>query len=821
MIPSTIGFVFFTVVFFLPPSISTGSITVKQNLTAGQTVLSSDGVFELGFFSPGTSGKQYIGVWYQVSKNVVIWVANRESPVINLPGTLMLNASGTISIFDSKNNMVWCSTSSRPPRNEPKAYLLDSGNFIITDESADNIDGILWQGFDYPCDTQVPGMKIGRDLRNGRDVYQSSWKSVDDPAEGNITLKLDMLGIPQFFVRNGFKELFRSGPWNGLRFSGRPNLKPNPMYTFKYVSDENWIYYDYQPTIGSVLMRTVANLTGALERYIWNGRDSWNLYLTFQADNCDSYNWCGNNAKCNINNSPSCTCLKGYVPKSQKDWDIADWSSGCVLRTSLSCLNNGDGFVKHSDVKVPDTRNTWSNRSMTLQDCRMSCLMNCSCTAYASWDVRNGGSGCINWLGELRDVREYSGYGQEIFLKLPSSEVVRVSSSTDKQRRILIGSISSAGLFFTGLAIGLYVLYRKKRNRNKQETRERNSWSGYGSGDQKGDLDLPVYDFETVTRATNQFSLANKLGEGGFGPVYKGVLEGGQEVAVKRLSHDSKQGSEEFKNEVKFIAKLQHRNLVRLLGCCIQEEKILIYEYMRNKSLDGILFDAKRGAMLDWPKRFNIITGIVRGVLYLHQDSRLRVIHRDLKASNILLDDELNPKVSDFGMARCFRGDETAVNTTRVVGTYGYMPPEYAIDGIFSVKSDVFSFGVLLLEIVTGKRNRGFHHPDHHLNLLGHVWRTFKKGAYTELVDEALGDSCVPSQVLRSLHVGLLCVQRSPAERPTMSTVNLMLSSDTTLPAPMQPGFYTPRTTNDPDSSSSGVELLSGNEMTVTLLTAR
>ncbi|KAL9670856.1 hypothetical protein QQ045_008415 [Rhodiola kirilowii] len=821
MKPSTEGFivVLFSSCFFLSSSLETNQLTVKQNLTAGLTIMSPNGVFELGLFSPGKSGKEYVGVWYQVSKNVVIWVANRESPVINQPGTLKLDAAGIISIIDSENKMIWSSNSSREPRSEPVAQLLDSGNFVITDDSVDYVDGMLWQGFDYPCDTQLPSMKIGRDIKNGRDLYQSSWKSEEDPAEGNITLKLDMHGIPQFFVRNGFKELFRSGPWNGLRFSGRPNLKPNPFYTFKYASDENWIYYDYEPINSSVLVRTIANISGALERYIWNGKNDWNLYQTYQADICDTYNWCGNNAKCNTNSSPSCSCLKGYVPKAQKDWDIAEFSSGCILRTDLGC-GNGDGFVKHSDVKVPDTRNTWSTRKMTLRECRMNCLMNCSCTAYATWDIRNGGSGCINWLGELRDIREYSGYGQEIYLKLPSSEVGRVSPNMDL-RRVLISSIISAGLFSVGLAFCLYVLYRKRRNRLKEETNVNSPRSGYISDDQNEDLDLPIYDFDTVARATDHFSLANKLGEGGYGPVYKGVLEGGREVAVKRLSHDSKQGSDEFKNEVKCIAKLQHRNLVRLLGCCVQNEKILIYEYMRNKSLDSILFDPERGAMLDWPKRFNIITGIARGVLYLHQDSRLRVIHRDLKTSNILLDDEMNPKVSDFGMARCFGGNETALNTTRVVGTYGYMPPEYAIDGIFSVKSDVFSFGVLLLEIVTGKRNRGFHHPHHHLNLLGHVWRTFKKGQYTELIDESLGESYMLPEVLRSLHVGLICVQRSPADRPTMSTVNLMLTSDIALPAPMQPGFYTPRTTIDPDSSSTGVDLSAGNEMTITLMTAR
>ncbi|KAL9665954.1 hypothetical protein QQ045_000275 [Rhodiola kirilowii] len=298
MKPSTKGFivVFFSSCFFASFSLETSQLTVMQNLTAGLTIISPNGVFELGFFSPGKSGKEYVGVWYQESKNVVVWVANRESPVINLPGTLKLNAAGIISIIDSENSMIWSSNSSKEARSEPVAQLLDSGNFVITDGSVDHVDGMLWQGFDYPSDTQLPSMRIGRDMKNGRDVYQSSWKSEEDPAEGNITLKLDMHGIPQFFVRNGFKELFRSGPWNGLRFSGRPNLKPNPVYTFKYVSDKNWIYYDYEPINSSVLVRTVANISGALERYKWNGKNDWNLYLTYQADICDTYNWCGNNA---------------------------------------------------------------------------------------------------------------------------------------------------------------------------------------------------------------------------------------------------------------------------------------------------------------------------------------------------------------------------------------------------------------------------------------------------------------------------------------------------------------------------------------------
>ncbi|KAJ6980052.1 G-type lectin S-receptor-like serine/threonine-protein kinase SD1-1 [Populus alba x Populus x berolinensis] len=314
----------------------------------------------------------------------------------------------------------------------------------------------------------------------------------------------------------------------------------------------------------------------------------------------------------------------------------------------------------------------------------------------------------------------------------------------------------------------------------------------------------------------------NKLGEGGFGPVFKGTLVDGQEIAVKRLSKSSGQGMDEFKNEVVLIAKLQHRNLVKLLGFCIhKDEKMLIYEYMPNKSLDSIIFDLTRTKLLNWRRRIHIIGGIARGLVYLHQDSRLRIIHRDIKASNILLDNELNPKISDFGLARMFGGDQVEANTNRVVGTYGYMSPEYALDGHFSVKSDVFSFGVLVLEIVSGKKNRGFCHPDQNLNLLGHAWILWTKGTPLDLIDEGLSDSSNLAEVLRCIHVALLCVQQRPEDRPTMSTVVVMLGSENPLPQPKQPGFFMGNNPSEKDSSSSKHEAHSLNEVSLTILEAR
>ncbi|ESW03779.1 hypothetical protein PHAVU_011G041400 [Phaseolus vulgaris] len=334
---------------------------------------------------------------------------------------------------------------------------------------------------------------------------------------------------------------------------------------------------------------------------------------------------------------------------------------------------------------------------------------------------------------------------------------------------------------------------------------------GLGSLEEKGieGIEVPCYTFASILAATDNFSDSNKLGRGGYGPVYKGTFPGGQEIAVKRLSSVSTQGLEEFKNEVILIAKLQHRNLVRLRGYCIKGvEKILLYEYMPNKSLDSIIFDRSRTILLDWPMRFEIIVGIARGMLYLHQDSRLRVIHRDLKTSNVLLDKEMNPKISDFGLAKIFGGKETEASTERVVGTFGYMAPEYALDGFFSVKSDVFSFGVVLLEILSGKKNTGFYESKQISSLLGYAWNLWSGNKLLDLMDSCLGETCNKNQFIKCAIIGLLCTQDEPIDRPTMSNILYMLDIETTtMPIPRQPTFFMTKRYSSSASSSTNPEI--------------
>ncbi|KAI9093371.1 hypothetical protein K1719_027385 [Acacia pycnantha] len=817
---SFLGLLSYVLVTSLQASMAVDSILQPTSQMSGSMALVSEGgIFELGFFSPGNSGKHYLGIWYKnIPIQTVVWVANRVNPINDSSAaTLTLNTTGSL-VLTQNETLVWNSTPLKQVQN-PVAELLDSGNLVVRDKEKANPESYLWQSFDFPTDTLLPEMKLGCDLTTGLNRRLTAWKSVEDPSPGDISMTVALNNYPDFYMMRGDSKIFRTGPWNGMGFSGSPELKPNPLFSYTFVSDEGEVYYSYSLKDDSVITRLTMNQTNSVRyRYVWAETDkTWRIYSTIPQDYCDTYGLCGPNGNCILSNSPVCECLGGFKPKSPQKWNTIDWSDGCVRKVELNCEDKKKvGFLKMRGMKLPDTTHAWLDETIGLEECRQKCFNNCSCMAYANSDIRGQGNGCATWSGDLIDLRQFSVGGQDLYVRMDVSELG--SQNEEGRRKMTIAVATIIPIVFGMILFG--ICYNRNARRKMNE-KPKNSGAQNSEG-QEEDLDLPLLEMSEISTATDNFSMKKKIGEGGFGSVYKGRLENKQEIAVKRLSKISGQGVNEFKNEVKLIAKLQHRNLVKLVGCCIQEEeRVLVYEYMPNGSLDSFIFDNHKGKVLNWSKRFSIICGIARGLLYLHQDSRLRIIHRDLKASNILLDDDLNPKISDFGLARTFGGDQVEGSTNRVMGTYGYMSPEYAADGLFSIKSDVFSFGVLMLEILIGRRNKGFYHADNTNNLVGHVWTQWKEGRVLELIDKNIEDSCNEPEVLRCIHIGLLCVQHDPEDRPTMSMVVLMLGSNIELTEPKQPGFYERKFSVETNSSSTQLESVSANEITISQLEAR
>ncbi|KAK6121923.1 hypothetical protein DH2020_044348 [Rehmannia glutinosa] len=513
---------------------------------------------------------------------------------------------------------------------------------------------------------------------------------------------------------------------------------------------------------------------------------------------CESYARCGAFGSCNSQDSPICTCLKGFEPENKQEWDLGNWTSGCVRKIPLNCRgnnnistsNNGsreDGFLKIQSIKVPGYSTRWFGPE---KECPGLCLMNCSCIAYA----HDSDLGCMFWNSTLFDIQKFpiGLSSSDLYFRVANSELGHKKDF----KKIVIALVIIALVL---MSICMYFSWKwmaKQRGKRRAIVLGKSGASDSVDSSFQEELsklnleEFPLFKFEILANATDGFSNANKLGKGGFGLVYKGELGNGREIAVKRLSRASGQGMHEFMNEVVLIFKLQHRNLVRLMGCCVENnEKMLIYEYMPNKSLDFFLFDQSQ-EILDWRKRFNIVEGICRGLLYLHRDSRLKIIHRDLKPSNILLDNDWNPKISDFGMARIFGSKQDHISTVRVVGTYGYMAPEYAIEGKFSEKSDVFSFGVMMLEIVSGRRNTSFYNHQSSVNLLGHVWKLWNEDNIGASIDVRISSPSHRTEVVRCIHIGLLCVQELPKDRPSISAVLSMLNSEIAeLPEPKQIAF--------------------------------
>nr|GMD08449.1 G-type lectin S-receptor-like serine/threonine-protein kinase At4g27290 [Ipomoea batatas] len=572
---------------------STDSLRRGESITPNQTLVSADGNFALGFFRPGNSSSFFLGIWYTTNNNTVIWVANRESPLPqHSKPVFTLGYDGNLQLLDGGGrNIIWSTNiSGGGGGGSTAAQLQDTGDLVVK-----HGESIVWESFDGDSDTLMPGMRLTVNKKTGKRNVMRSWSSSDDPRPGKFSWGVDPKGSPQFFIWKEDKPYYRTTLYQaGFTYSAYFPSGGYAYYSYATQNDEVYLSYGYTNT--SIQARFVLTPEGHILFLLrQKTSDDWGKLWEAPVADCELYARCGSFGSCErYDSNPVCSCLNGFKPKSQRDWDKGKYDAGCERIIALGC-GEADTFMRLTMMKWPDHSSSLGN--MTFQECEMECSKTCSCTAFAYANITsNSAVNCINWFGDLVDLaHNYSpgGFSQDLYVRVHSSELNGSSGNDDSshknKRRLVAIIVASVSAFFL-ITVLVYILTWKYCGRKGwvcKKSRESSDAPLLG----KDDIELLQLSFRRIIDATNNFDETNKLGEGGFGPVYKGFLSEFGMVAIKRLSKQSSQGLKEFMNELKLIAKLQHTNLVRLLGCCIEgEEKILIYEYLPKRSLDKFLF---------------------------------------------------------------------------------------------------------------------------------------------------------------------------------------------------------------------------------------
>ena len=763
---------FLPLLFFNGLSMETDTISPGQSLSGNQTISSGSGTFELGFFTPGKSSNYYIGIWYaRAPSKTVVWVANRDHPLSHSSSsTLQISHDGRLVLLNQSRTEIWSTdheTSSAP--NSTVAVLLENGNLVVRGSS--NSSNVLWQSFDHPTDTWLPGGKIGESKHGKGKAILTPWKNPENPGTGIFSVEVEPNGTGHVLLWNRTKMYWNSGEWTGKNFVNVPEIDIDYyIKNFRYVETEEERYFTYDAAFPTFNTRFLLDYTGQLKQFVWgNDFKQWAIFWTKPPLQCEVYGFCGGFSSCSSQGEPLCECLQGFEPALVKDWELEDYSGGCVRKTPLQCRNDTFSMISVAVFPV-DSKNLTVGTS---KECEKACLSDCSCTGYA-YD-----SGCLIWKGALFSLRKLQGddnlSGKQFFVKISGSELVEtgtntIKSKTSREKLIWILAIGGSGFFL--LFVILLVVFCRKQRRSGKEF-------------EAADDSLVLFKYRDLRNATKNFS--EKLGEGGFGSVYKGMLPNTTFIAVKKLKNLT-QGEKQFRTEVSSIGTIQHINLVRLRGFCAEPSKrCLIFDYMPNGSLEHHLFEKSSDILLDWKTRYNIALGAARGLAYLHEKCRDCIIHCDIKPENILLDAAYNPKVADFGLAKLVGRDFSRVLTT-MRGTRGYLAPEWLSGEAITPKADVFSYGMLLFEVVSGRRNRDRlqdgtddYFPIRVVDVINNG------GEVMSLLDDRLEGNAAIEEVNRACKAACWCVQDYEKDRPTMGQIVQVLEGVSELGTPPMP----------------------------------
>ncbi|KAL6657833.1 hypothetical protein ACP70R_005613 [Stipagrostis hirtigluma subsp. patula] len=733
---------------------ATDTISRMQPLSGDTTVVSKEGNFELGFFSPGNNGNFYVGIWFRaISKRTAIWVANRDKPVSSASSPeLKISGDGNLVLLNSLGALAWSSNSSGKHSRSTIAVLLDNGNLILRDQN--NSSNVLWQSFDHPTDTVLNGQWFGIDKITGEYKNRVSWNDPEDPAPGPFSYHADLITLSQYVsLWNHTKVYWQSGNWTGKAFTSIPGMPLNSNYSYDLINNSREFKFRYTTKDVSIITRIVLSVNGQLQRHTWShDSEEWIQQWSLPAALCDVYSVCGPFGVCKTGDDEQCSCLPGFRPASSKSWDLGAWSEGCVRQTDIQCAKSNeaidkrelDAFIKVTSIRISRIPITPEVQSM--EECRSICLSNCACTAYGYK------KDCNIWNGELRDLKQLSNGntdGFDIYIRLAASDLLTRESKKKAHHVKLTVLIAMLGSIFVALfVLGMIVHLLRRRNSTQ---------NAFSSGDS-----IIVYDYSFLQQCTKNFSA--KLGQGSFGSVFKGLLPDSKSIAVKKLQ-GMRQGEKQFQTEVRALGRIHHTNLVHLNGFCLKgAERLLVYDFMVNGSLDSHLFNNVK--ILDWNTRFQVILGVAKGLHYLHHECLDRIIHCDIKPENVLLDADFTPKVADFGLAKLMdRNYSRALTTVR--GTIGYLAPEWIRGLPITSKADVYSYGMMLFEIISGRRNTEL--MENGTVRYFPVWAAVKisKGDFSQILDYRLHDTNY-QELERACKVACWCIQDNEAHRPTM-----------------------------------------------------
>jgi hypothetical protein len=743
-----------------------------------------------------------------------VWVANRDQPITNTSlniTQLKISSYGNLVIVNHSGNtesVVWSThivdnrTQASNINNTYAAVLLNTGNLAITvTESPSSSDLLLWQSFDYPIDIVLPGAKFGRDKVTGLNRMGISKKSLIDPGLGSYSVELDTSGVVILKRRNPSVVYWH---WESSKTSSLkliPILKSildndprtKGLIIPAYFDNNQEEYYTYTSPDESSSTFVSLDISGQIKLNVWSQANrSWQIIYSQPADSCTPAATCGPFTVCSGNAQPFCDCMENFSQKSPQDWEFNDRTGGCIRNTPLQCStsNINKNTTSSTDIFHPISRvllpyNPQSiDVASTQSKCEEACLSSCSCTAYSYNNSR-----CSIWKGELLSVNLNDGIDNisedVLYLRLAAKDLQPSLRKNNKKTNV--GVVTAASIVGFGLLILvlLLLIWRKKFK-----------CFGVPLYDNKGSAGgIIAFRYTDLVRATKSFS--EKLGGGGFGSVYKGVLSDSKTtIAVKKLDGVS-QGEKQFRAEVSSIGLIQHINLVKLIGfCCEGDHRLLVYEHMLNGSLDGHLFKKRdSAAVLSWNTRYQITLGVARGLSYLHQSCRECIIHCDVKPENILVDASFVPKVADFGLAAFVGRDFSRILTT-FRGTAGYLAPEWLSGVAITPKIDVYGFGMVLMEVISGRRNSS-HETSHNTSSSSSSYDVeyfpvqaiskLHSGDVQSLVDPQLHGDFNLEEAERVCKVACWCIQDNEFDRPTMGEVVRVLEGLQEIDIPPMP----------------------------------